>query len=217
LSEEWRPVVGWEGLYEVSSRGRLRVLDRKMRTRKPGVFATHPGKIMSPDYENNGNHGRVFLVHRDRSERTWIHRIVARAFIGEPPPDKPLVLHWDDDPKNNNVENLRYGNTQDNVDDAIRNGVHPGSVTQCPRGHKYTPDNLIGTSAGNRRCRTCELESDRKRHFEKLDRGIPRDDARHGSYAGYRAGCRCDPCYLANRDYKREYGRLWRARKRLSV
>lgn len=198
----------------MSNLGVLRVLDREIRTRKLGSYVVRPGKIMKPDYANNANHGRVNLSYRGRSERTWIHRIVARAFIGEPPEGKPFVLHWDDDPRNNRVENLRYGNTQDNVDDAIRNGTHPGAVTHCPEGHEYTGANLVRVTGTRRRCRVCENTVARVHYARSVEDGISSEDPRHGSYRGYSAGCRCEPCKLANRAYKTEYGRIWRKRKR---
>ena len=212
--EEWRPVVGWEGLYEVSNFGYVRVLDRMMRTGNPGVFSLRKGKVMTPDYKNNLNHGRISLTYLDRVERTWVHRIVARAFIGEPPPGKYMVLHWDDNPWNNHVDNLRYGDAMDNKDDAVRNGSAKRNPSHCPEGHEYIGDNLVNAASGSKRCRTCEYGVDRRRHFERLEEGIPREDSRHGTYAGYRAGCRCVECLESNRTYKREYAREWRKRKR---
>lgn len=38
--------------------------------------------------------------------------------------------------------------------------------------------------------------------------------ATHGTRSRYVAGCRCEKCNLANRDYQREYMRAWNARKR---
>lgn len=214
--EEWLAVVGYEGLYEVSSHGNVRSLDRTLTAPRGGEYVL-VGRTLQPDYRNNKGHGRVTLYSAGSGTRLWIHRIVARSFLGEPPIEKPFVLHWDDNPKNNRVDNLRYGNTQDNTDDAIRNGTHPGSVTHCPKGHEYVSENLVGNRLGGRRCKTCELESDRMRHFDKIGKGVSDGDPRHGDYAGYRAGCRCDGCLLANRDYKREYARSWRARKRSSA
>lgn len=214
MIEEWRPVVGWEGLYEVSSQGRVRSLPRSQKVPNGGAWI-RPGKIRKPDFKNNRDHGRLWLVHKTRKEHVWVHRLVARAFVGEPPEDKPMVLHWDDNPHNNTVGNLRYGDAQDNKDDAVRNGKAKRDTPRCPRGHEYVDENLVGASNGSKRCRTCEYGADRIKHFERLKAGIPIDDKRHGTYAGYRAGCRCEGCFLANRDYKREYGRLWRTRKRL--
>ena len=51
-----------------------------------------------------------------------VARLVAEAFLGDPPPGRPLVLHYDDDRRNNCVDNLRWGDHSDNFWDAVRNG-----------------------------------------------------------------------------------------------
>lgn len=52
-----------------------------------------------------------------------VGRAVLKAFGPPMPPDKPLALHWDDDPANNDISNLRWGDMADNTADAIRNGL----------------------------------------------------------------------------------------------
>ena len=47
MTEEWRPVLGWEGLYEVSDQGRVRSVDRIVRNR-PGVTLTIYGSRERP-------------------------------------------------------------------------------------------------------------------------------------------------------------------------
>lgn len=201
--EKWKPISGWEGWYEVSDHGRVRSVDREITY--PTYKTRVRGRVLRPDTTSNGTH-RIYLQRNGHTERFSVPRIVAREFIGPAPTGKPWVLHWDDDRDNNHVSNLRWGDALENVHDAIRNGLHIGAATDCPRGHPYKLGNLVGSENG-RRCKTCELESDRRRHFEKVRRGIPAGDPRHGTYAGYRAGCRCDGCSGANRTYKREYTR----------
>lgn len=215
-AEEWRPVVGWEGLYEVSSHGRVRSLDRRTRTRNPQKTRLHRGRVMRLDYKNNLNHGRVRLQGPSGARSKFIHRLVAEAFIGPQPEGKPFVLHWDDDPHNNAPGNLRWGTPMDNYNDAVRNGSKTRDPSHCPRGHAYKGGNLINNSAGGKRCRECELSSDRLRHFEKLGRGLPTGDHRHGTYAGYRAGCRCHLCQGSNREYKASWAREDRRKRRES-
>ena len=57
-----------------------------------------------------------------------VHHLVAQAFIGDRP-EGQLVLHWDDDKRNNNVENLRYGTHKENIADAYRNGIRKTKLT----------------------------------------------------------------------------------------
>lgn len=51
-----------------------------------------------------------------------VHRLVAETFIGSAPKGKSYVLHWDRNPSNNNVCNLRYGSQKDNMEDCVRHG-----------------------------------------------------------------------------------------------
>lgn len=69
-----------------------------------------------------------------------------------------MVLHWDDDPRNNRVENLRYGTARDNQLDLIRNGKnHYRNRTHCAQGHEFTPENVYRPPSrpSKRMCRTC--------------------------------------------------------------
>lgn len=67
--------------------------------------------------------------------------------------------HWDDDPANNTVENLRWATLSENSYDAIRNGVHPtANKTHCHKGHEYTEENTRRYANGTRRCYTCQQE-----------------------------------------------------------
>ena len=78
--EEWRPVVGWEGYYEVSSRGRIGSLERIVhRTR--GMDYVHPGRILKPGTCSAPMAGRRFAAFTSSSLRLssgW-HRLNLRA------------------------------------------------------------------------------------------------------------------------------------------
>lgn len=53
----------------------------------------------------------------------YIHRLVAENFIPSNMRTGPNVLHWDDDPNNNRIENLRWGTQKENFEDSVRNGT----------------------------------------------------------------------------------------------
>lgn len=77
-SEEWRPVVGYEGWYSVSNLGRV-------RREKPGPH-TRPGLILNPPAGSRG-YLKVSLHRGDTGRRTVnVHKLVAEAFIGPCPP-----------------------------------------------------------------------------------------------------------------------------------
>ena len=63
--EEWRPVVGWEGLYEVSSLGRVRSLDRIEVVRRLGSLVQRPrrGKVLKAGPAGlRGKYRQVVLI-----------------------------------------------------------------------------------------------------------------------------------------------------------
>lgn len=156
MIEEWVPVRGFEGAYEVSSMGRVRSLDRDVLYVEARRTYTrfHRGIYLSPGVRASG-HRAVSLQDSERGAiQTYVHRLVAEAFI--PNPDNlPFVLHWDDDPGNNRVENLRWGSRADNGRDAVRNGVNPqANKTHCIRNHPFDGSNTRYRN-GRRWCRAC--------------------------------------------------------------
>lgn len=149
---EWRPVPAYEGLYDLGPAGEVWSFPRQ-GTR---------GGLLSPWPGSNG-YLHVWL-HRGRERVVFaIHQLVALVYIGERPSDTE-VCHRDDDHLNNHWTNLYYGTHPQNVADAIRNGKHnlvpPVPVTQCLKGHEYTPQNtlLFPSDGGSRRCRKCREE-----------------------------------------------------------
>lgn len=111
-NEEWKPVSGCEGFYEVSNLGRVRNV-RQAR-------GTHPGRILS---ENRANRYATVIFTRDG--RYWqpkIHLLVAKAFL-DPVKGKPEVHHKNGLRYDNRAENLQYVTRQENVDHAVRTGL----------------------------------------------------------------------------------------------
>ena len=96
--EEWKNVIGYEGLYEVSSIGNVRNVRRNTLLR----FSKNQGYIQVYLYKNGIRNG--FKVHR----------LVAQAFI--PNPDNlPQVNHKDEDKTNNRVDNLEFCDAKYNL------------------------------------------------------------------------------------------------------
>lgn len=114
---QWRPVVGYEGLYEVSSDGRVRSLDRITRhgrRRKSQILslATITGGYQSAELYRDG-------VGRMRA----VSVLAAEAFFG-PKPNGYDVCHNDGNPSNNALENLRYDTRANNQADRKIHGTH---------------------------------------------------------------------------------------------
>ena len=77
-TEIWKPVIGYEGLYEVSSLGRVRSLDRIDSNNHP-----LKGVILKP-YISNSGYLLVGLYKQQKRDRKLLHRLVAEAFIPNP-------------------------------------------------------------------------------------------------------------------------------------
>lgn len=153
MSEVWLDIPGYAGLYQASSLGRIRSLDREVAGKLNSVRRVK-GRILRPQVLGTGRL-QVTLQKGGVREHQTVHRLVAKTFI--PNPDNlPMVLHWDDDPLNNLPNNLRWGTREDNVADMIRNGGHYMlNRTHCKNGHEYTPENTGKGAKNIRRCLTC--------------------------------------------------------------
>ena len=104
--EEWRDVVGYEGLYQVSNHGRVKSLDRQVRN-KNGMTLIR-GQILSPGHVGyKGQYCQVALWKENQKKLYLVHRLVAVAF--HPNPDNmPEVNHIDENTLNNRADNLEW-------------------------------------------------------------------------------------------------------------
>ena len=127
--EYWRPVVGWEGLYEVSSLGRVRSEERVVECLFNGTLGkrTFPSRVLSQHVNQSGY--KTVRLYRQGHGRTYqVHSLVAEAFIG-PRPAGNDVRHGPQGRLVNTPENLCYGTRAENLRDRDRDGTHQ-------RGHK---------------------------------------------------------------------------------
>ena len=129
--ENWRPVKGYEGVYEVSDLGRIRSLPRTRSyiDRWNGkTTAKVGGRIMRPQKDSNG-YRHVILSKGGEHNQVLIHRIVAEAFC-EKPAGKNYVNHKDEDKANNKASNLEwcdqsYNMTYGSMEDKFRGPNNP--------------------------------------------------------------------------------------------
>ena len=150
--ERWKPVNGYEGIYEVSSHGRVRSVDRIV-TRSDGQVRSLKGKLLRTPLNQRGYQVVTLCIHGKCRVRT-VHSLVAETFIGTRP-EGMEVCHNDGNPTNNHVANLRYGTRSDNILDNVRHGTHYSAAkTHCSLGHELFAEN-IPPSAGKRGKRNC--------------------------------------------------------------
>ena len=114
--EEWKNIIGYEGLYEVSNIGNVRNVRRNTLLRLS---------------KNKYGYIQVWLYKNGIKTGLKVHRLVAEAFL--PNPDNlPQVNHLDEDKTNNSVDNLEwcdqkynvnYGHRTENaIDTRVKNG-----------------------------------------------------------------------------------------------
>jgi hypothetical protein len=119
MDERWLPVVGFEGLYEVSDLGRVRSIDRTVfQNRENGLQPfRYRGMLLKP---TNGSHGYPTIKMPDGMGHC-IHTMVLKAFVG-PCPDGMECLHEDDDRTNAKLTNLSWDTFLKNRQDASKRG-----------------------------------------------------------------------------------------------
>lgn len=116
--EEWKPIEGYEGLYEVSNMGRVKSLKRTVWDSR-GYYKTVPERIMKPKKTDKG-YLTVNLSKEGKNKWCYVHRLAGQAFI--PNPDNlPLINHKDENPKNNNVDNLEWCTQKYNINYGTHN------------------------------------------------------------------------------------------------
>ena len=195
---KWADPVGYEGIYSVSERGDVYSYRLKREMRQSSHKSGHLVIGTSP-------------IDGLPKSQAYVHRLVALAFIPNPE-ELPLVRHYDDDPTNNQVENLRWGTYGDNANDAVRNGRNKfANQTHCLNGHAYSEGDHRVRANSKRLCQKCEREWRARDRIWKSE-NTPFDDIPHGTggYSNYL--CRCAVCKSAKAEYARN-----RKRKRAQV
>lgn len=141
LKNQWRNVVGFEGLYSVSS---------------DGLIYSHSKRALKSFYLFKDRYA-VNLWKNGKQYTRRVHVLVAEAFIG-PRPKGLIACHNNGIATDNNVENIRWDTSQNNALDTVKHGKHHNAIkTHCKHGHEFTSDNLVPSKikVGRRNCLTC--------------------------------------------------------------
>ena len=105
MEEFWKDIEDYEGVYQVSSFGRVK------RIKTDRILTSH---------KNSGGYLRVDLSKNSVVYAKSIHRLVAQAFIPNPE-NKSQVNHIDEDKTNNKVSNLEWMTAKENSNHGTRN------------------------------------------------------------------------------------------------
>lgn len=188
MSEEWRPVVGYEGLYEVSDLGYVRSLDRVIVC-KTGQRQTRYGRVMVPHLSKANR--RTVVLSREATQRTvHIYRLVLEAFVG-PCPAGMEACHTNGDSSDDRLANLRWDTKSANAVDQIRHGRHhEARKTHCRRGHELADYNIVPAFFRLRReraCLACWRAKCNARYAKKMGRIVDVDALAAEQYARIKA------------------------------
>ena len=110
--EIWKPINGYEGLYEVSNLGRVKSLAR-IHIMPNGAVMKHSEKILVAVDDGKG-YLRLHLSKDGKVKSFRVHRLVAQAFI-QNSNDFPTVNHIDGNKKNNVMDNLEWCTQAENI------------------------------------------------------------------------------------------------------
>lgn len=127
MQEEWRPIEGYEGYYEVSSFGRVKSLSRTIYTiwknGEPGTYFQKGRILVAKECAKNKKGWQTYLqvcLSVDGVQKyKLIHRLVAEAFL-EHPVGKDYVNHKDGNKHNNCVDNLEWVTQKENIEHSIK-------------------------------------------------------------------------------------------------
>lgn len=117
--ERWLPVVGFEGLYEVSDFGRVRSLERTVPDRRQGSK-----RIRERLLKLSKDHYPKVVLSKFNERHEWnVHQLVLETFI-EIRPDGMEARHLNGNSKDASLTNLIYGTKVQNQGDRVQHGTH---------------------------------------------------------------------------------------------
>ena len=109
----WKPVKGYEELYEVSDTGLVKSCERVVHDSYHKTNKLYGGKLLNPTLTEKGY---LQVTLNNKTQKTYgIHRLVAEAFISNPN-NYHVVNHIDENKQNNNVENLEWCTQKQNLE-----------------------------------------------------------------------------------------------------
>lgn len=121
----WKDVVGYEGRYQVSDEGQVKSLARTVTLRRLGLQVHRQVEecVLKP-YAMSSGHLQISLSKNLKSKSLLIHPLVLEAFVGPRPGDSMQWhgCHFDGDPSNNRIDNLRWDTRSGNEMDKVAHG-----------------------------------------------------------------------------------------------
>jgi len=119
IEETWRPIIEFDGNYDVSDKGRVRSW---LRCGMGAAIRRDEPIVLSPKVDRHGYRRFALVCQRSGSRKMrLVHRLVLITFVG-PCPKGMECCHWNGDSTDNRVENLRWDTRFGNKRDSARHG-----------------------------------------------------------------------------------------------
>lgn len=195
MEEVWKDVIGFEGLYKVSNLGRIRSLDKPVRSgnrynKNTGV-AVKKGKVLKQADTGLG-YLQVCLRKNNKNHSLYVHRIVWETFNG-PIPEDMQVNHINEDKTDNRLENLNLMTPKENSNWGTRNE----RVLKTKSTRVYSNPSYF-----SRKVFMYSLDGEFEKEFESI--------AEATKYLGRYAGSSSNISGVCQGKLKTAYGHLWK-------
>ena len=152
MEEIWKPIPGYEGLYEASTSGRIRSAEGKTTSSARFQKRVWKQRILKPKIATNA-YGRTderVSLWKDGEEKTLlVSRLIAMTFYPMPY-DKLTVNHINGNPMDNRIENLEWVTLKENIQHGYNTGLYDGVKKRVilidEEGSKYHFDTMTEAS-----------------------------------------------------------------------
>lgn len=121
MEEIWKPIKGYEGLYEISNYGKIKSLERKAKNRGKGQRIIKE-RILKPSIDRLNGYYQIKLSKNGKTKTIKVHKLVVEHFIKKIP-EGLTVNHKDGNKTNNYVNNLEICTQKENIKHAINNNL----------------------------------------------------------------------------------------------
>lgn len=115
MTEKWKDIVGYKGLYQISDMGRVKRIAGPKHVK---------GKILKSYLCIRGGYPQVKLCKNGQRKHKQIHHLILEAFCEQRPTPKHETRHLDGNPQNFQLSNLKWGTRSENVRDAVKHKTH---------------------------------------------------------------------------------------------
>lgn len=142
--EIWKDIKGYEGIYQASNTGKIRSVDRVRKVIGSNKFKKnytytrfYKGKELVGGLDKDGYRIGVFYDSEGKRKTLKFHRLIAQTFIPNPN-NFPEVNHKNGNKQDNDISNLEWVTTQQNVQHAFKTGLRQGKRKPVARLDKNT-------------------------------------------------------------------------------